>query len=72
MAKIIGGIATSHIPAIGIAMDKGEEQSPYWKDFFDGYPPVREWMHEKQPDTAIIFYNDIMIMTSQVDRNLFG
>ena len=58
MARIIGGIATSHIPAIGIAMDKGEEQSPYWKDCFDGYPPVRQWMHDNQPDIAIIFYND--------------
>ena len=58
MAKIIGGIATSHIPAIGIAMDRGETDTAYWKDFFDGYPPVRNWMHEKQPDIAIIFYND--------------
>ncbi len=58
MAKIIGGIGSSHIPAIGIAMDKGLEQTPYWKDFFDGYVPVRKWLHEQNPDIAIVFYND--------------
>lgn len=58
MAKIIGGITTSHIPAIGIAMDKGIEDTPYWKDFFAGYPPIREWLNQEQPDIAIVFYND--------------
>lgn len=58
MAKIIGGITTSHIPAIGIAMDKGLEQTDYWRDFFAGYPPIREWMNQEKPDIAIIFYND--------------
>ncbi len=58
MAKIIGGIGSSHIPAIGIAMDKGLEQTPYWKDFFDGYVPVRKWLEEQNPDIAIVFYND--------------
>ena len=55
MAKIIGGITTSHIPAIGIAMDKGLEDTPYWKDFFAGYPPIREWLGEEKPDIAIVF-----------------
>ncbi len=58
MAKIIGGIGSSHIPAIGIAMDKGIEQTPYWKEFFDGYLPVREWLYEQNPEIAIVFYND--------------
>lgn len=58
MAKIIGGITTSHIPAIGIAMDKGLEDTPYWKDFFAGYPPIREWLGEQKPEIAIVFYND--------------
>ncbi len=58
MAKIIGAIGSSHIPAIGAAMDKGIEQTPYWKDFFDGYIPVREWMQEVKPDIVIVFYND--------------
>lgn len=58
MSKIIGGITTSHIPAIGMAMDKGLENEPYWKDFFAAYPPVRQWLKEQQPDIAIVFYND--------------
>src|SRR5690554_3924879 len=58
MAKIIGGISTSHIPAIGVAMDQGLEQTPYWKGFFDGYVPVRQWLAEQKPDIAIVFYND--------------
>lgn len=58
MAKIIAGIGTSHIPAIGIAMDKGLEATSYWRDFFAGYVPVREWLHGENPDIAIVFYND--------------
>lgn len=58
MAKIIGAVGTSHIPAIGKAMDQGLEQTPYWKDFFDAYPPVRNWLKEQQPDIAVVFYND--------------
>ncbi len=58
MATILGGITTSHIPAIGKAIEQGIEQTPYWKPFFDGYPPLRQWLNDKQPDVAIIFYND--------------
>ncbi len=58
MAKILGGIGSSHIPAIGVAMDNGQEDTPYWRDFFQGYIPVREWINKVQPDIAIIFYND--------------
>ncbi|MFV0575077.1 MAG: class III extradiol dioxygenase family protein [Vibrio sp.] len=58
MAKVIGGLTTSHIPAIGKAIAEGTEQTPYWKPFFDGYPPAREWLNEKNPDVVIIFYND--------------
>ncbi|MBI2995030.1 MAG: protocatechuate 3,4-dioxygenase [Gammaproteobacteria bacterium] len=58
MAKIIGGISTSHIPAIGIAIANGMQQDPYWKPFFDGFPPVRKWLDETRPDIAIVIYND--------------
>lgn len=58
MAKIIGAVTTSHIPAIGMAMDNQLEQTPYWKPFFDAYPPVRAWLNEKKPDVVVIFYND--------------
>jgi protocatechuate 4,5-dioxygenase, beta chain len=58
MAKLIGGVATSHIPAIGGAIHKGLQQQPYWKPFFDGFPPVREWLARTKPDVVVIFYND--------------
>ena len=58
MANIIGGVGTSHIPAIGNAIHKGLQQDPYWKPFFDGYPLVREWIAAKKPDVMVIFYND--------------
>jgi protocatechuate 4,5-dioxygenase beta chain len=58
MAKLIGGLATSHIPSIGNAIAKGLQQDPYWKPFFDGFPPIREWLAEQKPDVAVVFYND--------------
>jgi len=58
MARLIGGVATSHIPAIGGAIHKGLQQQPYWKPFFDGFPPVREWLGRTKPDVVVIFYND--------------
>ncbi|MET3512641.1 protocatechuate 4,5-dioxygenase beta chain [Pseudacidovorax sp. 1753] len=58
MAKIIGGIGTSHIPAIGNAIHKGLQAEPYWKPFFDGYPPVHDWLATVRPDVVVMFYND--------------
>ncbi len=58
MARIVGGVTTSHIPAIGNAMSKKLEQEPYWKRFFDGYEPVKAWLDKVQPDVAIVVYND--------------
>jgi protocatechuate 4,5-dioxygenase, beta chain len=58
MAKIIGGIACSHVPAIGVAMDKGMSNTPYWEPLFRGYGPAREWLARQRPDVAIVVYND--------------
>jgi protocatechuate 4,5-dioxygenase beta chain len=58
MAKIMGGLATSHIPAIGGAIHKGIQHEPYWKPFFDGFPPVQHWLKEVKPDVVVMFYND--------------
>jgi protocatechuate 4,5-dioxygenase, beta chain len=58
MARVVGGIACSHIPAIGNAISSHLEDDPYWKPFFEGYPPVREWLARVQPDVAIVIYND--------------
>lgn len=58
MATIVGGICTSHIPAIGNAIAQGKENEPYWQPFFAGYPPVRRWLDRVQPDVAVVIYND--------------
>ena len=58
MARIVGGITTSHVPAIGGAIAKGKQEDPYWKPFFDGFAPVRHWLAEVQPDVLVAFYND--------------
>lgn len=58
MAKILGAITTSHVPAIGRAIAKNLQQDPYWKPFFDGFLPVRDWLAKTKPDVAVVFYND--------------
>lgn len=58
LARIVGGVTTSHIPAIGNAMSDGLENDPYWKRFFDGYEPVKEWLAKIDPDIAVVVYND--------------
>ncbi|MFY9513701.1 MAG: class III extradiol dioxygenase family protein [Rubrivivax sp.] len=58
MARIVGGIATSHVPAIGRAIAKNLQGEPDWKPWFDGFPPVRRWLAEVKPDVAVVIYND--------------
>ncbi|MBC5767916.1 class III extradiol dioxygenase family protein [Ramlibacter albus] len=58
MATIIGGLTTSHVPAIGGAIARGLQQEPYWKPFFDGFLPVHRWLADVKPDVAVVFYND--------------
>jgi protocatechuate 4,5-dioxygenase, beta chain len=58
MARIIGGMAASHVPAIGGAMAKGLQKHPYWAPFFDGFAPVNRWLDEQKPDAAVVIYND--------------
>jgi protocatechuate 4,5-dioxygenase beta chain len=58
MATIVGAVTTSHVPAIGRAIEKKLQNDPYWKPFFDGFPPVHAWLAEKKPDVAVVFYHD--------------
>ena len=58
MANIVAGIACSHVPAIGVAMDRGTTATPYWEKLFKGYEPARQWLAKLKPDVAIIVYND--------------
>ncbi|MDB5960808.1 MAG: protocatechuate 3,4-dioxygenase [Massilia sp.] len=58
MARIIGGIGTSHVPTLGLAYDRKRQQDPAWAPLFDGYLPVAEWLARKKPDVLVFFYND--------------
>ena len=58
MATITGVITTSHIPSIGKAIAKSLQHDDYWKPFFDGFPPVREWLAKVKPDVVVLVYND--------------
>ena len=58
MATLVGGVTTSHVPAIGRAIAQNLQQEPYWKPWFDGFPPVRRWLADVRPDVAVVFYND--------------
>jgi protocatechuate 4,5-dioxygenase beta chain len=59
MAKIVGGISTSHVPLIGKAIAQPElQKDPYWRPFFDGYHAVHEWLARVRPDVAVMIYND--------------
>jgi protocatechuate 4,5-dioxygenase beta chain len=58
MAKITAGVATSHVPAIGAAIDLGKTEQPYWQPLFKGYEYVKEWIKEQKPDVIFLVYND--------------
>jgi protocatechuate 4,5-dioxygenase, beta chain len=54
MARIIGGVGTSHTPAIGAAADLGKTREDYWAPVFAGYEPAKKWMADTAPDVAIV------------------
>lgn len=58
MARIVGGIGSSHVPSIGKAYDMGQQEEPDWKPVFDAYKPVQKWLADLKPDVAIVVYND--------------
>ncbi len=58
MARITASVYTSHVPAIGAAMDLGKTQEPYWQPVFAGYQFGRRWLKDKPPDVIFLVYND--------------
>jgi protocatechuate 4,5-dioxygenase, beta chain len=58
VAEIVAGVGTSHVPAVGVAFDKGNIGDPYWAPYFDKLDPAREWMAATKPDACIVVYND--------------
>ena len=58
MARITAGVACSHVPAIGVAMDTGITEQPYWVPVFKGFEKSRDWMKKVKPDVVFLVYND--------------
>ena len=58
MARITAGIGSSHVPAIGAALDNGRTGEPGWRPVFQGYEWVKAWLKDNRPDVVILVYND--------------
>lgn len=58
MARITASVYTSHVPAIGAAMDLGKTEEPYWQKVFSGYEYSRQWMKDNKPDVVFLVFND--------------
>jgi protocatechuate 4,5-dioxygenase beta chain len=58
MARITASVYTSHVPAIGAAVDQGKTGEPYWQPLFRGYEPSKRWLRENTPDVVFLVYND--------------
>jgi protocatechuate 4,5-dioxygenase beta chain len=58
MARITASVYTSHVPAIGAALDLGKSGEPYWQKVFAGYEFSKEWLRENRPDVIFLVYND--------------
>ncbi len=58
MARITASVYTSHVPAIGAALDLGKAQEPYWQKVFAGYEFSRQWLRDNRPDVVFLVYND--------------
>ena len=58
MARISASVYTSHVPAIGAALDAGKDKEPYWQPVFAGYEYSKQWMKDNRPDVVFLVYND--------------
>ncbi len=58
MARITASVYTSHVPAIGTAIDGGKTSDPYYAPLFAGYEPGRAWMAANVPDVIVLVFND--------------
>jgi protocatechuate 4,5-dioxygenase beta chain len=58
MARITAGVTTSHVPAIGAAIDLEKTDTDYWAPLFAGYKWSKEWIKEEAPDVIVLVYND--------------
>ena len=58
MARITAGVGSSHIPALGVAIDLAKRGEPYWDAALHGYDWTQEWERAAKPDVVILVYND--------------
>ena len=58
MARISASVYTSHVPAIGAALDHGKQDEPYWQRLFEGYQYSKDWIAQNVPDVIFLVYND--------------
>ena len=58
MATITASVYTSHVPAIGAALDLGKNKEDYWKPVFAGYESSQAWFKDNTPDVVFLVYND--------------
>ncbi|HSQ80665.1 MAG TPA: gallate dioxygenase [Casimicrobiaceae bacterium] len=58
MARILGGIASSHTPTIGFALDRNKQDDPVWAPIFEAFRPIQTWLAERKPDVLLLIYND--------------
>ena len=58
MARITAGVTTSHIPAVGAAIDLRKTHEPYWQPVFAGYEFSKRWIAAHKPDVVVLVYND--------------
>ncbi len=58
MAKITASVFTSHVPAIGAALDLGKTGEPYWQPVFQGYDYSKQWLKDNPPDVIFLVFND--------------
>jgi protocatechuate 4,5-dioxygenase beta chain len=58
MARITASVYTSHVPAIGAALDLGKTKEPYWVPVFKGYEFSKQWMKDNRPDVIFLVFND--------------
>ncbi len=58
MARITASVYTSHVPAIGAAIDMDKTHEPYWQPLFKGYEFSKQWMKNNTPDLIFLVFND--------------
>jgi protocatechuate 4,5-dioxygenase beta chain len=58
MARISAGVFSSHVPAIGAAIDLGKTAEPYWQPLFKGFEFSKQWVARAKPDVIFLVYND--------------